>query len=161
MRIEQKFQPRSASHSSGSLAGEIMSPRILAVPWPEPIQALRSTCTSAGGTTSATGLPKRVTRIGSLVLETCCSNERHLALNSEIAISRMTNLVIHYFNHSHNDGQPRKTRLSSRGRICVPSPRKDSPLCTNSRSLAALGMTTSWDWEASAHGPELRAQSCG
>ena len=42
VRVEQDFHLRSASQSSGSLAGETMSPRILAVPLPEPIQALRS-----------------------------------------------------------------------------------------------------------------------
>src|SRR5206468_3241649 len=45
--------------------------------------------TGPGGTTSATGLPWRVTRMGSRVLRTCSSRARHLALNSEIGTSIM------------------------------------------------------------------------
>src|SRR5437899_10623660 len=45
-----------------------------------------------GGTTSATGLPKRVTRIGFRVLRTSSRMPRHLALNSEIAISFICSL---------------------------------------------------------------------
>lgn len=40
-----------------------------------------------GGTTSATGLPKRVTRIGLRVLRTSSRMPRHLALNLDMAIS--------------------------------------------------------------------------
>jgi hypothetical protein len=39
-----------------------------------------------GGITSATGWPKRVTRIGFRVLRTSSRMPRHLALNSEMAI---------------------------------------------------------------------------
>ena len=41
------------------------------------------------GTTSATGLPKRVTRIGRCVLRTCSSTDKQVALNLEIEISFM------------------------------------------------------------------------
>ncbi len=63
-----------------------MSPVILIVSFIDPIQALRSS-TAVGGTTSATGLPKRVNRIGFFVARTCSSKARHLALNSEMEIS--------------------------------------------------------------------------
>src|SRR6266851_9720102 len=43
-----------------------------------------------GGITSATGSPKRVTRIGLRVLRTSSSMPRHLALNSEMATSFMS-----------------------------------------------------------------------
>src|SRR5277367_6430811 len=84
--IEQQSQSRLTSHSSSSFAGDTMSPRISNVPFIDPIQAARSS-TAVGGTTSATGLPNRVMRIGFLVARTCSSTARHLALNSEMAIS--------------------------------------------------------------------------
>ncbi len=46
-----------------------MSPVIFIVSFIDPIQALRS-CTTVGGTTSATGLPKRVIRTGFFVART-------------------------------------------------------------------------------------------
>src|SRR5271157_5000731 len=54
----------------------------------EPSQSA-SSAVGPGGTTSATGLPKRVTRMGFLVLRTRSSSAKHLALNSEIATSSM------------------------------------------------------------------------
>ena len=39
--------------------------------------------------TSAIGLPRRVTRNGLFVLSTSSNNDKHFALNSEIAISWM------------------------------------------------------------------------
>src|ERR1700694_1215826 len=86
VRIKQQPQSRRTSHSSSSFAGDTMSPRISNVPFIDPIQAARSS-TAVGGTTSATGLPKRVIRIGFFVARTCSSKARHLALNSEMAIS--------------------------------------------------------------------------
>src|SRR6266404_6953877 len=84
--VQQQSQSRRTSHSSSSFAGDTMSPRISNVPFIDPIQALRSS-TVVGGTTSATGLPNRVIRIGFFVARTCSSRARHLALNSEMAIS--------------------------------------------------------------------------
>ena len=52
----------------------------------DPIQ-LSCPASGDGGTISATGLPKRVTRRGFLVWRTCSSRARHLALNSEMATS--------------------------------------------------------------------------
>src|ERR1700722_11256916 len=48
MRIEKEFQSRKTSHSSSSVAGEIMSPVIFIVPFIDPIQAARSS-TAVGG----------------------------------------------------------------------------------------------------------------
>jgi hypothetical protein len=48
-----------------------------------------------GGTISATGLPKRVTRWGFLVWRTCPSSARHLALNSEMTTYFMDSLKIY------------------------------------------------------------------
>src|SRR5260370_35778040 len=81
--VQQQLQSRRTSHSSSSFAGEMISPRISMESFMEPIQAARST-TGAGGMTSATGLPWRVMRRGFLVLLTCSSNAKNLALNSEI-----------------------------------------------------------------------------
>jgi len=70
------------------MTGETMSPTISIEPRNEPSQFAPRT-EGGGGTTSATGLPKRVTRIGFLVLRTCSSKARHCALNFEMAISAM------------------------------------------------------------------------
>lgn len=63
-----------------------MSPRISAVPAIDQSQ-VPAGFSGDGGTTSATGLPKRLTRIGLRVLRTCSSILEQLALNSEMAIS--------------------------------------------------------------------------
>src|SRR5205085_11575316 len=67
------------------MTGSIMSPTTFAVPAIHPRR--RRFVAGDGGTTSATGLPRRVMRRGFFVLLTSSSRERHLALNSEIAIS--------------------------------------------------------------------------
>src|SRR5215469_16203393 len=86
MRIEEQFQSRSASMSFSSMTGDTMSPTISMVSFMDPIQ-LFCTASGDGGTISATGLPKRVTRMGFFVWRTCSSRATHLALNSEMAIS--------------------------------------------------------------------------
>src|ERR1700694_5228926 len=88
VRVEQQFQSRRTSHSFSSLAGEMMSPTISKECFIDPIQDERSS-TEVGGTTSATGFPKRVTRIGFFVERTRSITARHFALNSEMAISCM------------------------------------------------------------------------
>lgn len=70
-----------------------MSPRILLLPFIEPIQS--RLLVGAGGETSAMGRPRRVTRIGCLVFCTSSRMARHLALNSEIAISFKTHTLDH------------------------------------------------------------------
>lgn len=62
-----------------------MSPTIFAVPFAEPSQR-PDWGAAGGGTISATGSPKRVTRIGWPVLRTRSSTARHVALNFEMAI---------------------------------------------------------------------------
>src|SRR5215469_11113310 len=68
-----------------------MSPRISPVPAMQP-SLLPTGFPADGGITSATGLPNRVTQIGFRVFRTCSRMPRHLALNSEIAISFIINL---------------------------------------------------------------------
>lgn len=70
-----------------------MSPTMCIVSFMDPIQ-LSCPVSGEGGTISATGLPKRVTRRGFLVWRTCSSRARHLALNSEMATS-FTDLLNH------------------------------------------------------------------
>jgi hypothetical protein len=65
-----------------------MSPTIRAVPAMEPSQGL-FLAFGEGGTTSATGSPNLVTRIGLRVLRTRSRTARQVALNLEIAISSM------------------------------------------------------------------------
>jgi len=71
-----------------------MSPIIFAVPLIRPSHS-PSSLMGEGGTTSATALPKRVTRIGRLVFRTRSMIAKHLALNSEAEISSMTRLLYH------------------------------------------------------------------
>src|SRR6266849_10002700 len=113
MGIQQIFQSRRTSHSSSSLAGEIMSPMIL-VSFKEPIHLLRSTV-GVDGTISATGLPWRVTRMGSRVLRTCSRRARHLALNSEMETSIMASPFDHIIDYGQNNGQ-----INSAGKIREP-----------------------------------------
>src|SRR5260370_24850713 len=94
VRVQQQFQSRRTSHSLSSLAGETMSPTISKECFIDPIQDERSS-TEVGGTTSATGFPKRVTRIGFFVERTRSSTARHLALNSEMLISCIAFLIGH------------------------------------------------------------------
>src|SRR6266852_6922326 len=77
---------RAASQSDSSPIGPTMSPKIRPDPTMVPRRRLSLGC-SCGGTMSATGLPKRVTRMGCLVVRTCSSTCRQVALNLEIAIS--------------------------------------------------------------------------
>src|SRR5262249_1439771 len=77
------------------------SPTISIESFIEPIQLTRPS-TWEGGMTSAIGLPKRVTRIGFLVLQTCSRRDRHLALNSEMATSCIAILVVKEVYHSLN-----------------------------------------------------------
>ncbi len=46
------------------------------------------------GTTSATGRPNRVTRTGAPVFRTSSRTARHVALNLDIAISRMLHFTM-------------------------------------------------------------------
>src|SRR5580692_5450215 len=88
MSIEKQLHPRSASQSSSSVAGETISPLISPVPASEPTQRL-DLRDARGGTTCATGSPKRVTRTVFPVLRTFSSTDRQVALNLEIEISSM------------------------------------------------------------------------
>src|SRR6267142_5172296 len=82
----------------------MMSPSMVAVPLIKASHDFLS-ITGPGGTTSATGLPWRVTRMGSRVLRTCSSRARHLALNSEIGTSIMVPPFDHIIDHGQNNGQ--------------------------------------------------------
>src|SRR5260370_33694591 len=82
----------------------MLSRRISTVPFNEPIHLLLSTA-GVGGTTSATGLPWRVTRMGSRVLRTCSRSARLFALNSEMETSIMPSPFDHIIDHGQNDGQ--------------------------------------------------------
>src|ERR1700732_774873 len=84
----QKRIQREASQSSQLPVGPTISPRISPVPTMDPSR-LPIGSAGEGGITSATGLPKRVTRIGLRVLRTSSRMPRHLALNSEMATSFM------------------------------------------------------------------------
>src|SRR3984957_15236515 len=86
MGIKQVFYSRHASQSLRLPVGPTISPRISAVPFMQP-SFLPAGFGGDGGTTSATGCPKRVTRMGLRVLRTSSRMPRHLALNSEMAIS--------------------------------------------------------------------------
>ena len=67
---------------------------------------------AAGGVTSATGLPKRVTRTGTPDLRTSSRTARHVALNLEIGISF---IVIYYMVKDHGQtANGRRSALSKR-----------------------------------------------
>jgi hypothetical protein len=85
---DQSFGHSLALIASMSMTGEMISPTISILPDIEPIQLLSSASGDAG-TTSAIALPRRVTRSGVFVLLTSSSNDKHFALNLEIAISRI------------------------------------------------------------------------
>lgn len=77
---------RGYFQSCSSTAGDTMSPVIRPVPTKAPNHpAGRSG--AEGGTTSAIGIPKRVTRTGFRVLRTRSITARQEALNLDIAIS--------------------------------------------------------------------------
>src|SRR5260370_39893997 len=67
----------------------MMSPTISKECFIDPIHDERSS-TEEGGTTSATGFPNRVMRIGFFVERTRSSTARQFDLNSEMAISCIT-----------------------------------------------------------------------
>src|SRR5215469_9360478 len=83
MGVEEQFQSPKTSQSSGSLAGETISPIISMRPFINPSQS--PSPFAVGGTTSATGMPRRVMTRGCLVFPTSSSIERHFALNLEMA----------------------------------------------------------------------------
>src|SRR5258708_15811745 len=102
--VQEELQSRRTSHSFSSFAGEMMSPTISMESFIEPIQEARST-TAVGGMTSATGFPKRVTRMGVRVRRTVSSSARHLALNSEMETSFMRNPIVTMLYHGQNNSQ--------------------------------------------------------
>jgi hypothetical protein len=88
-----------------------MSPKILPVPTMDPSR-LPVVSPGDGGITSATGLPKRVTRMGLRVLRTSSKMPRHLALNSEIATSFMA-----FYTMVNDHGQLVQARLASSAQV--------------------------------------------
>src|SRR5664280_2423096 len=87
VRVEQQLHRREAFQPSNAPIGPTISSEtsILSLMHPsqDPLVAARA------GTTSATGFPKRVTRTGLRVRLTSSITARHVALNFEIAISRI------------------------------------------------------------------------
>ncbi len=88
MATRNELHLRSTSRSSSSEAGETMSPSIFPVDRKDPIQSVGGAGV-CGGTTSATGSPKRVISTGCLVFRTRSKTAGHFALNLEMAISSM------------------------------------------------------------------------
>src|ERR1041385_5315482 len=86
--VQQQSHQRSASQSLSSLAGETMSPTMRPVPAKEPSQSC-DFGSGGGGTTSATGLPKRVIKTGFFVRRTRSTTARQVALNFDMAIFSM------------------------------------------------------------------------
>ena len=84
--IEKQFQSRSVSISFSSMTGDTMSPMMSIVSFMKPIQ-LFCPASGEGGTISATGLPKRMTRVG-FSLAHRFEQRKALGLNSE-GIGRM------------------------------------------------------------------------
>src|ERR1035437_7788409 len=84
VRVEKQLHFRSASHASSGRTGETMSHRISICPLYAP-RTRRFPAASSGGTTRATGLPKRVTVTGRLVRRTSSRTARQVALKREIA----------------------------------------------------------------------------
>jgi hypothetical protein len=80
----------------------MISPTIRPVPSIEPIQSFFFGF-SVGGTTSATGTPNRVIRMGLRVLRTRSRTARHVALNLEMAISSMAALLSEFNQTIAND----------------------------------------------------------
>jgi hypothetical protein len=78
----QRLRPDStASHAFSSTTGLTMSPRIRPVPSKQPSHEVGRSG-GGGGTTWATGIPRRVTRMGLPVRLTRSRRARHVALNS-------------------------------------------------------------------------------
>src|SRR5258707_230372 len=84
--VQEQFHSRHASQSSRPPVGPTISPTIFILPAMLP-SFLPLLFSAVEGTTSATGSPKRVTRIGFRVFRTSSRMPRHLALNSEMATS--------------------------------------------------------------------------
>jgi hypothetical protein len=80
VRVEQKLQRLIAGQSPGPVVGPTMSPIVRAVPAIEPSQSERE-ARRRGGTTSATGRPKRVINTGRPVRFTRWTTARQVALN--------------------------------------------------------------------------------
>jgi hypothetical protein len=122
VRVEEEFQFFKASIVSVSITGETISPTISMLPAIEPIQLL-SSASQAAGMTSASGWPRRVTRIGVLVLLTSSSNDRHLALNLEIAISCIGFLILFRIGNPYGFVQNTMVNRYSHQRKCALKPR--------------------------------------
>src|SRR5690606_17687721 len=83
VRVQQEphfFDADSTDQSPGPVAGATMSPVMRPVPRIEPSHSAPR-AGGDGGTTSATGLPKRVIWIGLPVRRTRARTARHVALN--------------------------------------------------------------------------------
>src|ERR1019366_7848467 len=77
----------SGTHRLNAPTGWVMSPEISMEFFAHPSQ--EDTVTGQAGTTSATGRPNRVTRTGAPVRRTSSRTAKYVALNLEIAISRI------------------------------------------------------------------------
>src|SRR6185312_8726491 len=87
VRIEQKLHLRRLSKPANAPIGATISPITSKEPLIDPSR--RFFLGVRGGTTSATACPNRVTRTGAPVRRTSSSTARQVALNFEIAISRI------------------------------------------------------------------------
>jgi hypothetical protein len=90
MGIEEQSHFFFISQWSNAPTGPTISPVISKVPFIDPSHD--AFLGGRDGTTSATGLPKRVIRTGVPVRRTSSTTARHVALNLETAISRMSDL---------------------------------------------------------------------
>jgi hypothetical protein len=120
-----------------------MSLTIRPVPAMEPSQAL-FLAFGEGGTTSATGSPNLVTRIGLRVLRTRSRTARQVALNLEIAISSMMQPGYLYHSQGPWSTGPAEKRILS----CVPS-RLDLTLLAPLPKVsieAGCGWTPAFQW---------------
>src|SRR5205809_6933001 len=84
--IQKELQSRKLSISLKSIIGPTISLSKISKLSAVAPRNLRPFRAGDGGTTSATGLPWRVIKIGFLVLLTSSSRAKHLALNSEMPI---------------------------------------------------------------------------
>src|SRR5205807_2380767 len=103
VRVEKEFHELRTFQSFSSLAGETMSPTMRPVPAMEPSHCFFSAF-GEGGTTSATGSPNLVTRMGLRVLRTRSRSARQVALNLEMAISSITQVFTIVRDHSQTFG---------------------------------------------------------
>lgn len=91
MSIEQKPHFWSAVERRNAPIGPSISPITSIESFMQPSQ--EAFCGALGGTISATGFPNRVTLTGAPVRRTSSNTAKHVALNLEIAISRIFILV--------------------------------------------------------------------